>query len=298
MKVPFCSNEPRIKGSFEGLSLIYGEVSPKPNFALSKHVTKSDSFRASSDRGPHGQHASTTDCIWFWTTGRVQREMTPFRRRRRRTISDMQQAQLYPYRRNVAGAITLTLFAVETSLDTKTSLPQFFPSARLAHLRMIKRVRELVQQAMDQDPKDNTGDPVRQRAVRRKYMAWNAASAARVEITEYLEELIDLAKLVVGANEFRSGLLMRTTYQDYAQRPADVASKSKEGEGAVDTGSEGRDNFAETRIQPSGFIRRRRLTTIQSSGSAEDKVPASLQRIQSRKTEAAMKRQAADQGWT
>lgn len=33
------------------------------------------------------------------------------------------QAQIYPYRRNVAGSINLTLFAVQSSLTTKVALP-------------------------------------------------------------------------------------------------------------------------------------------------------------------------------
>ncbi|KAL8960319.1 MAG: hypothetical protein Q9193_002963 [Seirophora villosa] len=207
-------------------------------------------------------------------------------------------AQLYSYRRNLAGTITLTLFAVETSLITKASLPQFFPSARLSHLRMINRVRAVVQQAVEQDPDAKASDAVRKRAVRRKYMAWNAASAARAEIIEYLEELIDLAKLVVGANEFRSGLLMRATYQDYTQKLAEVAGKSNESVDPVDMAGDARDNFMDQPTQPTGMIRRRRLMTIQSSGSSEEKIPASLKRIQSRKIEAGFRRQATNEGWT
>lgn len=82
---------------------------------------------------------------------------------------------------------------------------------------MIKRVREAVKLAVDQECDTDAGDSDRQMAVRRKYMAWNAASAARTEFIEYLVELIGIARLVVGANKFRSGLLMRTTYQDYPQ---------------------------------------------------------------------------------
>ena len=50
----------------------------------------------------------------------------------------------------------------------------------------------------------------RRRAVRKKYLSWNAASAAQAEIIEFLEELVELAKLIVGASEFRSGVLART----------------------------------------------------------------------------------------
>lgn len=48
--VPFCSNEPRIKGSFKGLALIYGEVSVM--IIAYEYVTKVglDHFCTTSDR--------------------------------------------------------------------------------------------------------------------------------------------------------------------------------------------------------------------------------------------------------
>ena len=159
---------------------------------------------------------------------------------------------LYPYRRNVAASITLTLFAVRSALVTKLPLPQFLPSARVAHLRMVNKVRAAVIDAVrhnnapveiggegnqnDDDAdagadekvghgveeevqnmvrKENEEDEAwiskqaRRRAVRKKYLSWNAASAAQAEIIEFLEELVELAKLIVGANEFRSGVLAR-----------------------------------------------------------------------------------------
>lgn len=159
---------------------------------------------------------------------------------------------LYPYRRNVAASITLTLFAVRSALVTKLPLPQFLPSARVAHLRMVNKVRAVVIDAVrhndarregdggenqnscadadaDADEKVGHGEEeemqnivtekeedeawisqqARRRAVRKKYLSWNAASAAQAEIIEFLEELVELAKLIVGANEFRSGVLAR-----------------------------------------------------------------------------------------
>ncbi|KAL8842908.1 MAG: hypothetical protein Q9170_000312 [Blastenia crenularia] len=206
-------------------------------------------------------------------------------------------AQMAPYRRNVTGSISLTLFAIETSLISKVSLPQFFPSARLGHLRMINRAREIVQQAASQECNRSLSDPIRRRVVRQKYLAWNAASAARAEIIEYLEELIDLAKLVVGANEFRSGLLMRTTYQHYTQQLADVAGEGLGAERAAESGGKAGNASAPAQAEKSGSTRRRRLTTVQSSSSAENQVPASLQRIQSRKIEAGIRRRATKEGW-
>ncbi|KAL8659757.1 MAG: hypothetical protein Q9226_000253 [Calogaya cf. arnoldii] len=266
MFLPFCNNEPRIKGSFEGLAEIYSEIL----FVLHQIVDRMDNMlqlRTAYGSGP---------------------------------LEEL-NAQIYPYRRNVAGSINLTLFAVQSSLTTKLALPQFFPSARLAHLRMINRVRKVVQQSRYQET-NMSSDPIQHQTVRRKYMAWNAASAAQAEIIEYLEELIDLTKLLVGANEFRSGLLMRNTYNDYVQGLGAVAATRAESsdieDGAiVETKSEKGEAFADTALQRFGTVRRRRLTTITSAGSAEDRVPASLQRIQSRKIEAGIQRQATNEGW-
>lgn len=167
---------------------------------------------------------------------------------------------------------------------------------------MINRVREVVQQRRYGEAK-NSSDPIQHQTVGRKYMAWNAASMARAEIIEYLEELIDLSKLLVGANEFRSGLLMRNTYNDYIQGLGGVAASEAESnnlsnETNVETRSEeGGDALAEAGLRRFGTVRRRRLTTIGSAGSGEERVPASLQRIQSRKIEAGIQRQATKEGW-
>lgn len=166
---------------------------------------------------------------------------------------------------------------------------------------MINRVREVVQQRGYEEAK-NSSDPIQHQSVGRKYMAWNAASMARAEIIEYLEELIDLSKLLVGANEFRSGLLMRNTYHDYIRGLGRVAASEAESnnlsnEAIVETRSEEGDALAGAGLQRFGTVRRRRLTTIGSAGSGEERVPASLQRIQSRKIEAGIQRQATKEGW-
>lgn len=168
-------------------------------------------------------------------------------------------------------------------------LPQFLPSARLAHLRMVNRVREVVLRSVGEGQEHQETDKMARRlAVRRKYMAWNAASAAQAEIIEFLEELIDLTKLLVGANEFESGLLTRPTYHEYHTLTETKASEPRAaifGDPAMD--DEARDAF--TDVPPSvGVARLRRATTRSSKASNEEseEVPASLRRIQSRKMEA------------
>ncbi|KAL9126972.1 MAG: hypothetical protein Q9217_004054 [Psora testacea] len=253
--LPFCSIEPRLKGSFEGLALIYSEML----FVLHQIIDRMDNMvqlRTAYGSGPLEEF----------------------------------NADIYPYRRNVAGSITPTIFAIQGALTTKLPLPKFLPSARLAHLRMVNRVREVVMQTVSRrkESQEMTAKLARQQAVRRKYISWNASSAAQAEIIEFLEELIDLTKLLVGANEFRSGLLLRPTYQDYATKnPKDEYVPEFEDV------SEARDEFEVRQFNQAGILRRR--GTTMSSVASGDEVPASLRRIQSRKQEAGSKRQVTDE---
>jgi len=197
--LPFCAQEPRLKGSFAGLALIYTEIL----YVLHQIVDKMDN-------------------------------MLQLRKEYGSGVLEELNAQVYPYRRNVAGSITLVLFAIHEALTTKLPLPQFLPSARLAHMRMVNRVREVVLNKNDIGNHGNTNmDPdsdleghresmrsqiersLVKRIVRQKFLSWNAASAGQIEVIEYLEELIDLTKLLVGANEFKSGMLTRPTYREY-----------------------------------------------------------------------------------
>jgi len=180
-------------------------------------------------------------------------------------------------------------------------LPQFLPSARLAHLRMVNRVREVVLQSVGEGQKQEEMDKMAQRiAVRRKYMAWNAASAAQAEIIEFLEELIDLTKLIVGVNEFQSGLLTRPTYHQYNTMSEEkVPNPTVAAVGDATTDDEARDVFIDVPSSDAETTRRRRATTRSSQAPSEesDEIPASLRRIQSRKIEARIRRQRTYESW-
>ncbi|KAI9797720.1 MAG: hypothetical protein M1825_005712 [Sarcosagium campestre] len=187
--LPYCMREPRIKGSFLGLSIIYDEII----FVL----------RQISDKMANTMH---------------------LRQAFGSSILEKYSDDVLAYRLNLHGAITLLLFACEEALVTKYPLPQFLPSARLAHLRLINRVREVVlsrshQTGDAQEEAHNADEPVaaltRQRLSRKKFMSWNAGAAAQAEIVEYLEELMELTKLLVGANQFRSGMLRPPNYRDH-----------------------------------------------------------------------------------
>jgi Putative ER transporter, 6TM, N-terminal/Fusaric acid resistance protein-like len=191
--LPFCTQEPRLKGSFAGLALVYTEIL----FVLHQIVDKMDN-------------------------------MLQLRTEYGSSVVEELNAQVYPYRRNLAGSVTLILFAVHEALTTKLPLPQFLPSARLAHVRVVNRVREVVLNNVagpmkgpglgEDSLRSQIVAPLVKRVVQRKFLSWNAASGGQTEVIEYLEELIDLTKLLVGANEFRSGMLMRPTFREYVER--------------------------------------------------------------------------------
>lgn len=159
----------------------------------------------------------------------------------------------------------------------KTPLPHFLPSARLAHLRMVNKVRELVQANSDKDIHD-ISKIARHRPVRQKYVSWNASSAAQTEIIEYLEELADLTKLLVGANEFHSGLLRQPTYRDYVEAVEFQEDPTPEGD------FETRDTIQDL-PNTAVLTKRRTNSTVQSAD-----IQLSLRRIQSRNRTASTER--------
>lgn len=275
--LPFCANEPRLKGSFAPHALIYGEIL----YVLHSIVDRMENMLILRHEYGSG-------------------------------VLEELNAQVYPYRRNVAGSITLILFAAHEALTTKLPLPQFLPSARLAHLRMVNRVREVVVSShMKESSLERSEIEVSmvKRFVRQKFLSWNAASAGQIEVIEYLEELIDLVKLLVGANEFRSGLLTRGSYREWVdkiQRPDTVESQMLPTDGAgeekqpqVTPGRKRRPTFSNTRekifgasagnmtgAKPDTGVKN--MTTEKSEvekqkKDMEDELPRVLQRVRTRR---------------
>lgn len=257
--LPFCSTEPRLKGPFSPLAKIYTEML----FVLYQIIDKMDNMlqmRTEYGSGP---------------------------------LEDF-NSMIYPYRRNIAGCITLVLYAVQEALTTKLPLPQFLPSARLAHLRLINRVRDVVRSSTHADSEEQEPSTPRRRALRRQYISWNASAAAQVEVIEYLEELTDLTKLLVGANQFRSGVLRRMTFEEYVAKGTregakdGAAGKGMEG-GGLASGIGGGDGQADAE-----GLRKIRSPTV--GRDVEDgEVPVSLRRIQSRKYEAEIRRRRTNE---
>ncbi|KAJ8129357.1 hypothetical protein O1611_g4276 [Lasiodiplodia mahajangana] len=198
--LPFCLTEPRIKGNFKGQALVYGEMI----YVLFQIIERMDN-------------------------------MLHIRKLFGSSILDELHEEILPYRRNVAGCVTLTLFVVQEALTTRFPLPQFLPSSRVAQLRSIARIRELLLARGQAAPTDNNAttkigtisergpsttidDKTPKTMTRQDFLAWKASSAGMMEIIEYLEELVDLAKLLVGVNAFRSGLLERAKFHEYSAR--------------------------------------------------------------------------------
>jgi len=270
--LPFCATEPRLKGSFKGLALVYAEIL----YVLHAIVDRMDNML-------HLRHEYGSGVL------------------------EELNAQVFAYRRNVAGSITLILFAVHEALTTKLPLPQFLPSARLAHLRMVNRVREVVFEngpAETQELRSEIEMAMIKRVVRQKFQSWNAASAGQIEVIEYLEELVDLTKLLVGANEFRSGLLTRPTYREYIDRVERSENDMFDGAVAHYVKSEERE-IEERDVMPEPEkekkIPKRRTGTFSGRNGEgrpseaqqfekqkqrdEEELPRSLQRVRSRRVE-------------
>ncbi|KAI2620062.1 hypothetical protein GGR54DRAFT_639832 [Hypoxylon sp. NC1633] len=195
--LPFCSTEPRMKGSFKGQALIYGEMI----YVLFQIIDRMDN-------------------------------MLHLRKAYGSSVLEELNAEVLSYRRNVAASITLTLFAVHEALTTRLPLPQFLPSSRVAQLRYISRVRELLLERSAKSAYNSGAQTptstyrgsiplqaqVLKSMTRLNFLSWNAGSAGVMEIIEYLEELVDLAKLLVGVNAFRSGMLERPKFHEYVKK--------------------------------------------------------------------------------
>lgn len=191
---------------------------------------------------------------------------------------------VYPYRRQLVASVACLMRAVQEALINKTPLPQFLPSARIAHRRLINKVRDTLRQKYgnqmrslkprtvvdrfrasedglggsigggregerdsdsgsdsgsgsdsDSDSDSNGGGeglmlkpkhirrntlPPHQYILKEKFLSWNASSAATEEVIEYIEELVQLAKILVGVNEFKYGFLSRPLYENWAAEAA------------------------------------------------------------------------------
>ncbi|KND92922.1 putative membrane protein [Tolypocladium ophioglossoides CBS 100239] len=190
--LPFCLSEPRLKGSFKPITPVYREII----YVLHQIIDRMDN-------------------------------VVQLRRAYGSSILEDLNHDVHAYRRDVAAGSTLILFSVNEALTTWLPLPQFIPSARLAQLRLINRVRDIVMSnsggskpdlVKNREAKTKLDEETADLITKRKFLSWNASTAGQMEIIEYLEELVELVKLLVGVNAFRSGMLERPKYRQYIRQ--------------------------------------------------------------------------------
>ncbi|KAJ3579929.1 hypothetical protein NPX13_g632 [Xylaria arbuscula] len=215
--LPFCLTEPRLKGNFEGHTLIYNEMI----YVLFQIIERMDN-------------------------------MVHIRNLFGRGVLEELREEILPYRRNVVGCVSLTLFVVQEALTTRLPIPQYLPSSRVAQLRSVARIRELLLERGRGHPRTEVANSTRS-ITRLDFLAWKASSAGMMEIIEYLEELVDLAKLLVGVNAFTSGLLEHPHFYEYKNQMNAGGSESD--------------------ITTFNITRRRRLASFGAQSSITQRVP-------------------------
>lgn len=285
--LPVTLTEPRLKGNFKGQAMIYNEII----YVLHQII----------DRMDHVLH---------------------LRKAYGSAVLEELNELVLPYRRNMAASITLTLFAVHEALTTKLPLPQFLPSSRVAHLRYVTRVREVMLERNQTAPtsrapsvypgvdsRRNSRIPeahVLKSVTKQKFLSWNAGSAGMMEIIEFLEELVDLAKLLVGVNAFRTGMLERPKFHEYIAKikARELASATvAESEHVVErimtnasTNIRRRRGYSSGRADSPGTLpdKRKAITgrpgsdaaiETESDDDTVDDLPMSLQRVRTRRME-------------
>ncbi|CAR28985.1 hypothetical protein ZYGR_0W00130 [Zygosaccharomyces rouxii] len=161
---------------------------------------------------------------------------------------------VYPYRRQIIASLCCLMRAIQEAFLNKTPLPQFLPSPRIAQRRLINMVRRALREnysgqlsngnpisksseTQDNDINDeheiminfkrqNESEKTRHAtyihefALKERFLTWNASTVSFEEIIEYVEELCNLTKILVGVNEFKYGFLSRPLYEDWAAEAA------------------------------------------------------------------------------
>ncbi|KPM38890.1 hypothetical protein AK830_g7667 [Neonectria ditissima] len=281
--LPFCSTEPRLKGSFKPLAPIYQEII----YVLHQIIDRMDN-------------------------------MIQLRKEYGSSVLEDLNPKVHAYRRNVAASIMLVLFSVNEALTTWQPLPQFIPSSRLAQLRLVNHVREvLASRSGTHTPAggaptvfSENGELAEQIAnliTQKRFLSWNASTAGQMEIIEYLEELVELVKLLVGVNAFRSGMLEKPDYGNYRQRnltnhvplaavstaessaagvPAEEVATAPTTFTADESGSNGLHRTRTIRERAAHIrdrLRKKKSIEGDAAGSeSEEDVPMSLQRVGTR----------------
>ncbi|KAH3676321.1 hypothetical protein WICPIJ_009147, partial [Wickerhamomyces pijperi] len=203
--------EPRLKGSFKEGSKIFGEII----FILREILDRLDNIIL-------------------------------LRRTYGSAIIEKYNKEVHPYRRQVTASMNSCFKAVELALITKDPLPQYLPSPKIAQERLIEKIREILSakirttKAMKRGRSSNSSNSSdfsdsesdselninfhdrsrmkhQSHLLKTQYLSWNATTASLEEIIQYIEELMELSKLLVGVYHFKYGFLSRSIYDDYAK---------------------------------------------------------------------------------
>ncbi|KAF9128659.1 hypothetical protein BGX30_014239 [Mortierella sp. GBA39] len=109
-------------------------------------------------------------------------------------VRDLVTGPMNYYRRDMVGALLLYFSVLSSSLASKTALPPYLPSARMARLRVIYNVRQAIAARQAKTGEDHY-----------TYIYYYAFSSALEEVIEELELLAILIKPLVGVTLVSSG---------------------------------------------------------------------------------------------
>lgn len=194
-------------------------------------LIKADAFREEAKREPRLKSSFKEGSKIFEEVIFILREILDrldniilLRRSYGSAIIENYNADVYPYRRQVTASMNSCLKAVELALLTKEPMPQYMPSPKVSHDRLIEKIRSIVnKKPHDLDSDSESGHVLFRnkqldfQLLKTDYLSWNATTSSLEEIIHYTEELIELVKLLVGVFEFKYGFLSRSIYKDYAE---------------------------------------------------------------------------------
>ncbi|KAF9217458.1 hypothetical protein BGZ59_004063 [Podila verticillata] len=109
-------------------------------------------------------------------------------------VRDLVTGPMNYYRRDMVGALLLYFSVLSSSLASKTPLPPYLPSARMARLRVIYNVRMAIEEHQAATSQNHY-----------TYIYYYAFSSALEEVIEELELLAILIKPIVGITLVTSG---------------------------------------------------------------------------------------------
>ncbi|OLL25685.1 putative membrane protein [Neolecta irregularis DAH-3] len=125
-----------------------------------------------------------------------------FRLSYRLPSNDASRILLMAERKEVAGCVILSLYVSREALLTKIPLPQWLPSVRTSHQRLLEGVRQRTRSETDSPMDDEEMSKLRN-------ICWNATTGIFEEIIEYIEELLGLVRSLVGDHELCAPPLTR-----------------------------------------------------------------------------------------